>query len=64
MNEKKLEKMLGIAGSYALDGCYEASERQYQLACQTMLKAFSSEKNLTLPKALEYQKLARLLQGS
>ena len=63
MNEKKLEKMLAVAGSYALDGCYEASERQYQMACQTMLKAFSSEKNLNLQRALEFQKMARLLQG-
>jgi hypothetical protein len=63
ITEAKIKRILRVCNNYATDGCYEASQRQYQLACQALIDSFASEKRMDLEKALAYQQMALLLMG-
>ena len=62
--EQKVMKMVAVAYNYAADRCYQASDRQIQTIYEIIISDLAKEKDLTLERMLEYQRMARILQDS
>ena len=63
LTEKRVEKLLQTAQSYAAEQCYQAADRQVYLLYEEIIAEISAEKNWSSKRCKFYQRICQMVLG-